>query len=333
MLGGLYDSPYLLYDVSDPLHPVLICTISNTSAHLFTTDTFVYLKPVSGSETDIVLHSIGSGNESKAGSFPLNISYGAWSPNGSQLAYTTTDEVNYKIGVWLYANGQTKLIHTYGQPIGDCICRFGLPPAVLSFSPDGQYLVAGWLAGKGSTPITVIRLADGGTALSADTSVYSAIWDRTGHHLYVTGFPPYGTYSWTPEGGLVRVGNPWRFMAGISPDGSAAAYTDYPDPNNQVNPHVYVFDMKTALVRTLSNQMRTQVLFVKDGWVWYLEERNCASSDSCAGATIPTGKVFAMQLSTGVEQPVTFAAGQDWSTASGRSFASFYSSGEFWPAS
>jgi hypothetical protein len=332
MLGGWYNTPYLLYDVSDPLHPVLICTISNTSAHLFTGDTFVYLKPVTANETDIMLHSIGSGNESKAGSFPTNISYGAWSPTGSVLAYTTADEVNNKISVWLYAGGTTKLIHSYGQPIGDCICRFGLPPAVLSFSPDGQYLAAGWLAGKGSTPMTVIRLSDGGTVLSADTNVYAAIWDRTGHRLYLTGFNSYGTYSWTPEGGLVKLGNPWRFMAGLSPDGTAAAYTDYIDPN-QAQPRAYVFDIKTAQARTLVNQMRTQVLFVKDGWVWYLEERSCTQNDNCAGATIPTGKVFAMQLSTGVEQPVTFAAGQDWSTATGGNFWSFYSPGEFWPAS
>ncbi len=45
----------VLYDVTDPVRPRLLCKIAYTSAHLFTQDTFEYLKPVSATETDVIL--------------------------------------------------------------------------------------------------------------------------------------------------------------------------------------------------------------------------------------------------------------------------------------
>jgi hypothetical protein len=83
----------------------------------------------------------------------------------------------------------------------------------------------------------------------------------------------------------------------------------------------------------LVDKLRTQALFVKAGWIWYLEERACVDADSCAGSTIPTGGVFAMSLSTGGEIPVTFAAGEDPMTQAGAAGWLAFGPGEFWPAS
>jgi hypothetical protein len=82
----------------------------------------------------------------------------------------------------------------------------------------------------------------------------------------------------------------------------------------------------------LVDKLRTQAVFVKSGWVWYLDERACLPADSCAGSTRPTGKLFAMQLSTGAEIRVTFAAGEDPITQAGGAWSSF-GPGEFWPGS
>ncbi len=80
----------------------------------------------------------------------------------------------------------------------------------------------------------------------------------------------------------------------------------------------------------LVDQPRSQVLFVKDGWVWYLDEMPCTAN--CAASTRPSGKVFAMQLSTGVETVVSFAANED-PLSQGSQYRFSFQPGEFWPAS
>src|SRR5260370_28824880 len=144
----------LLYDVSDALRPRLLCHLSNTSAHLFTGDTFEYLNPGSANETDVMVHSLGSGNESHAGSFPFYMTSSAWLPDGSVAAFITQvapDNNNYPSGgwqVWLYAQRRLAPLYVYRQGIGDCICRFCLPGEGLSISPARHYLVAGLVPGQ-----------------------------------------------------------------------------------------------------------------------------------------------------------------------------------------
>src|SRR5713226_2945647 len=197
----------VLYDVTDPVRPRLLCTIKNTSAHLFTGDTFEYLKPASATETDVMLHALGSGNESHAGKFPFYVTTGSWLADQTVMAYTMPQaaDANYPNGgtqVWLYAQRRTALLYTYQIGIGDCVCRFGLPPPILAVSPDGQYVVAGWLAGKGSEPLAVYRVSDRSKVTSLDRTVEGAFWDRTGHRMFLTSFAPNPAQSWTPEAGV-----------------------------------------------------------------------------------------------------------------------------------
>lgn len=235
------------------------------------------------------------------------------------------------VHVWLYSQGKAKLVHDFGQPIGDCICRFGLPQQVLSFSPDRAYLVDGQIGGKGSTPLTVIRASDGATVLTADIGAWAGLWAPTGHRLILLGPNNGGMQSWTPETGVQTMpGGNWIFAGGVSPDGSTLAFTRYIDPDTQVQPRVFAYDVEAGTSRMLVDKPRTQALFVKDGWAWYLEEHVCSQDESCPGGTRPTGNVFAMQLSTGVEQPVTFANGEN--PLSGGNWWVF-SPGEYWPNS
>jgi hypothetical protein len=332
MIQGSWSEQRLVYDVSDPLHPRLICNIANNSAHLVSGDTIEWLKPISDTQTDVVLQELGSGHGGPSGTFPFRVTIGSWLPDRSVMAYSR--RVDSNIEVWLYANQQTVHLLTYPVGIGDCICRFGLPPQVLAVSPDGQYLVAGWEAGKGSKPLVVYRVSDHSLTTWLDPSATFAFWDRTGHRLLLQRFGRSLAQTWTPEGGFVDIAASagWSYLPGLSPDGGQVAYTAYSDPNFR-EPRVYVYDRKTFSTRTLVDQLRTQVVFVMADWVWYLEERACVAADSCAGSTMPTGRVFAMRLSAGKESPVTFAPGEDPVTQSGGvSFLSF-GPGEFWPAS
>lgn len=331
LITGGYFAKDLLYDVTDPVRPRLLCTITNSSAHLFTGDTFEYLKPVSANQTDVMLHSLGSGNESHAGSFPFYATSGSWLADGSVMTYSVRPDVSQQtMQVWLYAQRTNALLYSYQIGIGDCVCRFGLPPPVDSVSPDGEYIVAGWIAGKGSEPFAVYRVADRTRVASLDTSVFNAVWDRTGHRLLLSrfGMP---AQSWTPEAGVSSLTGAgiWSFLLNLSPDGTQSAYTAYADPDF-LKPRVYVYDIVGGTTRMLVDQPRSQILFVKDHWVWYLEEMPCTAN--CAGSTTPSGKVFAMELSTGVERLVSFAANDDPISQGGQYQFSF-EPGDFWPAS
>lgn len=328
--GGFIDQR-LVYDVSDPVNPRLVCSISNTSAHLVNGD-LEWLKQISDAETDIVRHSLTGANDDRIGTFPFRVTSGAWLPDGSVMAYSERTPDFTAMTVWLYANQQTVKLYTYPIGIGDCICRFGLPPQVLAVSPDGQYVVSGWESGKGSAPIAVYRVSDHSLATTLDPTVIWAFWDRTGHRLFMNGFSS-TTQTWTPETGVADLAGAamWQFLPGLSPDGSMAAYTAYSVPNTFDQPRVYVYDRKAGATRMLVDKLRTEVLFVKDGWVWYLDERACVAADSCPGSTMPTGKVFAMRLSTGTESLVNFAAGEDPLTQAGDIHRFGFAPGEFWP--
>jgi hypothetical protein len=331
MVKGWYAEPWLLYDVADPVHPRLLCKIANTSAHLFTADTFEYLKPVSTTETDVVLHSLGSGNESVAGKFPLNDAFGTWQTDLSEMAYMVVGNPNTQ--VWLYAAQKNAVLFSYQTPRVGCICRFGIASPFLAFSADGQYLVAG--AGVGLAPMEVYRVADRVRVATLSTNFTSAFWDRVGDRLFVMGTNA-ASGSWTPGSGVVPLAGAtaWPFLQGLSPDGSQVGYTAYSDPDSQAQPRVFIYDVRAATTRMLLDKIRTQVVFVRDGWVWYLEEDACDPA-TCTSpvSTIPTGNVLAMQLSTGTEVPVTFGAGENPVLQSGGlDFASF-APGEFWPSS
>jgi hypothetical protein len=341
LMSSAWTTVQILYDVTDPVRPRLLCTIKNTSAHLFTGDTFEYLKPVSATETDVMLHALGSGNESHAGKFPFYVTSGSWLSDQTVMAYTmpqAADNANFPSGgtqVWLYAQRRTALLYTYRTGIGDCICRFGLPGPVLAVSPDGQYVVAGWIAGKGSEPLAVYRVSDRSKVTSFDPSVEGAFWDRTGHRLLLVSFAPTVSQSWSPETGVASLTGAaaWSYAPGLSPDGSKVAYTAYVDPNVQVDPRVYLYDMKAATTRVLVDQARTQGIFVKDGWVWTLDERACLPADSCGPvATIPSGRVYAMDLSTGAEKEIVWGFGDDPHGQAGVSGWGVFAPGEFWPA-
>ncbi len=340
LISSSWTAVQVLYDVTDPVRPRLLCKIANTSAHLFTGDTFEYLKPVSATETDVMLHSLGSGNESQAGKFPFYVTSGSWLADQTVMAYTmpqAVDSANYPNGgtqVWLYAQRRTALLYTYQTGIGDCICRFGLPHPVLAVSPDGQYLVSGWIAGKGSEPLAVYRVSDRSRVTLFDTSVTGAFWDRSGHRLFLVSVAPTAAQSWTPEAGVSSLTGAaaWSYLPGLSPDGSQVAYTAYVDPNNQVDPRIYAYDLKAGTTRLLVDQIRTQAIVVKDGWLWSLDERLCLPADHCAGATTPTGRVYAMDLSTGAEREITWGFGDDPHGQAGIYGWEVFAPGEFWPA-
>ena len=343
VLIGRRPAPLHLYEVSDPLHPRLLCRITGTTAHLFTGDTITYLR-TAGSGTEVVLRTLGSGNESVVTSVPkagLEGSYygpTAWTADGSLTAVTIppADTSNQpKSEVWLFSQRYAGLLYSYPYPLTDCICRFGIPQPTLAFSPDGEYLVAGWPVGRGASPFVVFRLSDRVQVKAFDFNTSLVIWNRTGHRLFLSG--QNGSQSWTPESGTATLPGamPWQFLAGLSPSGSQVAYTSYKDPQNGQpgTLRVFSYEVTSDSTRMLIDQSRSQVVFVKSGWVWYLDEVACdptGATPGCGPWGSKPGKVLAMNLTSGVESEVVFAPGETIQMDTG---TYVFSPGEFWPNS
>jgi len=323
----------LLYEVTDPLRPRLLCRIDGRSAHLYAAGTLAYLRPVTSRATDVVVRSLGSGSEVVAATLPLGAAYGVWLPDGSTMAFLNrrSDGV---MEVWLYASQRLALLHTYAIGIGDCLCRFGIPPPTLAISADGRYLVSGWLNGKGSAPLRAFRIADRAQVQVFGTQVYGALWSRSGHRLFLLGSGP--AQSWTPEAGAAELPGAlvwsYPYLASLSPDGIQVAYTTEEPTQDPQQPQIFVYNLEDTTTTVLSQQPRSQVIFAKAGWVWYLEEASCRSNFGHCGpqGTAPTGRVLARDLASGREAEVNFAPGEepgvaDWNWAR-------FAAGDLWPA-
>jgi hypothetical protein len=319
MVTGTVDT--ILYDVTDPLSPRAVCHIANTVVHIFTGTSFEYLVPNSDGTTSVMLHALGSNNESVAATLRADlyhVSYGwtggvAWVPGIDQLAYLAGGGADAEglgvTDVWLATpTGRTR-ISSYSVAGKDTFGRPGFSPITLDFSPDGAYLAAGWYVAR-SGPVRVFRTgdrADVSPRMPADFRF--AFWAKTGLTLYlVTGG---GVSEWTPGGAVTPLAGTaaWILGPSLSPDGGQVAFTIVTSTRDV---RAYTYDFRTASSRLLVDQPRSSAMFVKSGWVWEVEERPCvaASGAVCMDPTAPDGKVLAVDLSTGHESPVTFAAAE-----------------------
>ncbi|HKW58325.1 MAG TPA: WD40 repeat domain-containing protein [Candidatus Dormibacteraeota bacterium] len=313
-------SQWILYDVTNPMQPRVVCRAANTSVHIVTGTSFEYLQPRVDGNTDVVLHALGSNNETVVATFRADLSglYFsawtpiAWSPSLSAMAYSAqggTDANGLGItDVWLAtASGRTK-VYSYAVPGIDSFRRPGIPAPALSISADGAYLAAGWAIAVGS--IRVFRLSDMANVTPALPKDFrSVLWAKTGHRLFMVGTS--SVAEWTPGSAVTTLPNTtgWVLDPNFSPDGTQVAFTGV-STTGQIGANLY--DLNTSSSHVLSSQPRSSTIFVKAGWVWYLEEKPCVASanDPCFDPTAPDGKVFAVELRTRAESAVTFASGE-----------------------
>lgn len=329
-----------LYDVSDPLHPRAVCRASNTSVHIVTGTSFEYLKPRVDGHADVVLHSLGSNNESVAATFDADLSAAylsvfaeiSWSPSLNAMAYEANGGTDANASgiadVWLAtASGRTK-IYSYSVPGIDGFARPGPPAPVLAFSADGAYLAAGWAISPGSVRVFRISdLADVTPVLPKDFR--SVVWAKAGHRLFMAGSS--SVSEWTPGSAVATLPGTtgWVMDPNFSPDGTQVAFTGL-SSSKQIT--AFVYDLDSRSNRILSSEPRSSTMFVKAGWVWYVEEAPCVVSadNPCFDSTSPDGKLLAIELATGRETEVVFAPGEGPFQAG---YPAFLTHGDVWPSS
>ena len=333
-----------IYEVTDATHPKLLCHFANTQVHLFTLDTFAYIRP-GATKSDIVLHSMSSGHDSAVASVPLPWlgEFGnpvAFTPDGNVAAswdtrYAGAGGTDPTIHVTLFAQNKAEELVTFPMPVADCAsrCRFGLPPPVLALSPDGAYLAVGWPVDMpppnwGAVPVSIYTVGDRKLLKTFDTGYNYAFWAPAGHRLLLGG--QQAAAVWTPESGLAELQGAagWAVEPNRSPDGNQVAFTGYQPTDDPQAIRVFAYDSIAEKTSMLTNRLRSEVVFVKAGWVWYRQEQLCAVSDSqCgSGGSRPTDVVYAMDLGTRVETTVAFAAGQ-----SPTALDTGWGPGDFWP--
>jgi hypothetical protein len=319
-----------IYEVTDPVHPRLLCEVANTKAHLFTGDTFEYIRRSGDQGTEVVLHSMGSGNERVVSGWPIKLlddsgrAMGDWTPDGdtaASLVPAVDGAGRAVLQVWLFAQSQTNILYQFLTPK-----QPEQSTPTLAFSSDGQYLVSGWPASPSGYPLYVFQIGKHDPVQTLDVADTIALWSRTGHTLYLSSPESKSTRSWTPEFGFTPLpgASDWTHLPSLSPDGAMVAYTAHADLQRQTGTAVYVYDSKAEATRLIS-QARSEVTFVKDGWVWYIAEQSCGE---CPGGTAALGPIYAMNLSTPVEQEVAFAAGE-----SPFDTKLYWGPAEFWPNS
>ena len=308
-----------LYDVGDPLHPRAVCKLSNTVAHIVTGTSFEYLVPRADGTTDVVLHALGSNNESIVANFKADLYHGpggwynqvAWGPSLTAMAYLAgggTDASGFGItDVWLATTSGRSKIYSYSVPGRDMFGRPGFAPETLDFSPDGAYLAAGSTI---ATSPRVFRLSDRADVTPAWPADFRfAFWGRQDDTLFIVGLQSVAT--WKPGGAVTAVPSTpgWALDPNLSPDGTQVAFTALTSTRD-VRPYVYDLGARTS--HLLVNQSRSSTSFVRKGWVWYAEEKPCVVSDTnpCFDPTQPDGNVLGFELATGRETLVTFAPGE-----------------------
>jgi hypothetical protein len=311
----------VLYDVADPLHPRAVCRISNTYARIFNGTSVDFLVPNKDGTTALVNHALGSNTEVLEARFPADltnvylgsqfaelsrppalgaIAYaasGGTDANGSSVVDVRVANLDGNTKVFSYSVGG---IDSFGRP--------GLPSPNLALSADGTYLVAGWaIEGIG---VHLFRLNDRAeVSLPLPAGLRFGFWSRAGHTLYLVGAS--GVEAWSPEVGAINLqgAEAWTLGPNFSPDGTQVAYTGFTSTHDIRS---YTYDFKAKATHLLVDQPRSSVVFVKAGWVWYMEEKPCVQTESnvCFDSTTPDGNVLALELATGRESPVVFAPGE-----------------------
>lgn len=324
-----------LYDVTDPLRPRAVCRVSNAAARILTGASFEYLVPRADGTTAVMLHALGSNNESVVAIVKADLSHAyqgwsggvAWVAGHDQLAYLADGGYDPTHGnitdVWLATTSSRTKIYSYTVAGRDAFGRPGFPPPTLGFSSDGAYLAAGWTASM--NPVQVFRVFDGANVSPAIPPDFRyAFWSRSGQRLFLVSTA--AVYAWTPGEAVTALpgAKGWTMQPSLSPNSSQVAFTDVL-PNHEVR--TYVYDLNSRSSRLLVDQPGSAALFVRAGWVWQVEEKPCVQSatNACFDPTQPEGRVLALDLATGGEAAVTFANGEGptYFTISG---------GDVWPS-
>jgi hypothetical protein len=298
----------VLADVTDPVHPLTICTFSGPWKPQLVTQTMVSWYATQGQGTGpsaIVTLDVFSGISAVVATWQggalLDGLY-AWSPDQSLLAYVTSDA--NAVNVHLLSGGGDRVVSTLGS-----VPTRGASPteddAYLGFSPDGGYFALVQTFTSSGDHVQVRRATDGGLAYSQATGTM-ATWGSTGSRLYFRQVQAAVVFLWDPTGGLTQAFGEkleWiRPRADAGDDNLAFTVRD-----SSGTPHVYLYGHSGRAGGMLTIGVRSSPAFLTTTAIFIEEEAPCAPTCGPGPATQPNGRTFVYDIGRGVESPSSIA--------------------------
>jgi len=301
----------VLADVSDPVHPRIICTITGSWSPQLVTQGMISWSATQGSpgtpgSSVIATLDVFTGTTAVAASWTgggFLDGLHSWSPDESTLAYITSDAT--AVTVHLLTGAGDRVIATYGAVPGR-----GVNPAeddaFLAFSPDGAYFVLEQtFTGTGDRLDVWSR---SGIAFSQPSATMAA-WGSTASKLYFRQPNAAIVYVWDSAG---AAGNRTQAfgqqLAWIRPSTDAGDdYLAFTVRDSSGVPHVWLYGYGGRAGGQLPN-VRSSPVFLNPATVFLVEEAACGANCGIGPSNQPDGKTFTYSIATKTETPSTIAS-------------------------
>lgn len=305
-------SHLLLADVTDPLHPRPICTITGSWTPQLVSQQMVSWSATQGSPGSPGPSVIGTldlftGTSALAASWTGGGAMDglhSWSPDqSSTLVYVTSDAT--AVTVHLLSGGGDRVLSTYGAVPGR-----GFNPneddAFIGFSPDGAYFAfEQTLTGSGDHLVVWSRSG----AVFSQANATMATWGSTGSKLYFRQPNAAVVYVWDSTG---LVGNRSQAfgqqLAWIRPRADAGDdYLAFTVRDSNGVPHVWLYGHGGRAGGELPNE-RSTPSFVNSATVFLVEEAPCAAGCGIGPAIQPDGNTFTYSIAAQAETASTIVS-------------------------
>jgi hypothetical protein len=301
----------VLADVTDPVHPRTICTLTGSWGLELVDQRMVSWSATQGGPGSPGLSLIAtldlfSGTSavvtSWTGGGALD-GFHAWSPDHFQLVYVTSDAT--AVGVHLLTGAGDRLLMSFGAVLGRGINPFE-DDAFLSFSPDGAYFAfEQTFAGSGDHLVVWDRSGE----VFSQANATMATWASTGSKLYFRQPNASVVYVWDSAG---PAGNRSQALgqqlAWIRPRADAGDdYLAFTVRDSSGTPHVWLYGHGGRAGGQLPN-LRSGPIFLNSGTVFLFEEAPCGSNCGIGPAIQPDQNRFTYSISTQTETPSSIAS-------------------------
>jgi len=297
----------ILADVTDPVHPRTICTLTGLWQPQLVTSSEIswaasQYAPGTPGPSVIVTLDLFSGTASVVASWQGGgylDGLHAWSPDSDLLAYLTADTTG--VDLHLLSGGGDRVVASLG-PIPGRGPNPNEDDSYMEFSPDGAYFALEQTFTTSGSQLQVRRSTDGTLAYS-QPSATMATWASTGSKLYFRHPHAAVIYSWDPVVGLTQAIG--QALAWIKPRADVGDdYITFTVRDAAGTPHVWFYGHGGRSGTQLPNVRSTSV-FLTATTIFDVAEAPCGVNCGPGPATQPNGKTFTYDLSHQAETAST----------------------------